>query len=203
MSKDIQELLPFYVNGTLDSDEKALVEQAIKNTPSLKDEIAFLEQLRGEVKNIEFGSSPGELGLKRLQKSLAEERLKNDPIVRAQRKISKEQNWGWRAAAIAACLLLILQTLITTMPHKPGDLSAAGGPAITRTNGDIISVTFAPNAREENIRNLLLSINASIVDGPSALGVYKLSVSKDPAVALEKLRAHSTLIESAAAEGTR
>jgi anti-sigma factor RsiW len=197
MSKDIQELLPFYVNGTLDDDEKDRVEQAIKDDPSLKDEIAYLEKLREEVKAQEIENSAGELGLKRLQKALAEERLKNDPIAQAKSKISNEQNWGWRVAAIAACLLLILQTAITMIPDQSGDLSAAGGPAITRTNGSIISVTFVPSAREENIRNLLLAIDANIVDGPSALGVYKISVSKDVAAALEKLRAHSTLIESA------
>ena len=196
MSKDIHELLPFYVNGSLDSDEKALVEKAIKDDLSLEKEIEFLESLRGEVKAQEFENSPGELGLKRLQKAIAEEKLKNDPIARARSKVTHEQNWGWRAAAIAACLLLMLQTVVTFNLGNRGDLTAAGGPQIVQTQGHLVDVTFAPDAQEKNIRNLLLAIDASIVDGPSALGVYKLSIPRDVETAVKKLKAHKNLIES-------
>ena len=203
MSKDIHELLPFYVNGSLDEEEKALVEKAIKNDPSLKSEIDFLEKLRIEVRARDFENSPGELGLKRLQKSLEEEKMKNDPIARAESKITREQNWGWRATAIAACLLLMLQTIVTFPMWKDSDLTAASGPQILYAEGRIVNVTFAPDAQEENIRNLLLAVEASIVDGPSALGVYKLSIHKNFAAAVEKLEAHKNLIESVDYDGQK
>ncbi|MBX2833394.1 MAG: hypothetical protein KTR28_00315 [Micavibrio sp.] len=196
MSKDIHELLPFYVNGSLEGKEKTLVEKAIQDNPSLEKEIKFLKQLRSEVQAQEFENSPGELGLKRLQKAIAEEKLKNDPIARAESKISREQNWGWRAAAIAACLLLMLQTIVTFPMLQNSDLTAASGPQIFHADGRVVNVTFAPDAQEENIRNLLLAVDASIVDGPSALGIYKLSIPKNLDATIEKLRAHKNLIES-------
>ncbi|MEM6781239.1 MAG: hypothetical protein AAF569_05200 [Pseudomonadota bacterium] len=202
MSQDVHELLPFYVNGSLEGEEKALVEKAIKDNPSLENEIKFLEKLRGKVQTQEFENSPGELGLKRLQKSIAEEKLKNDPIARAQSKITREQNWGWRAAAIAACLLLMLQTVVIFPIWQNADLTAAGGPAV-HAEGRIVNVTFAPDAQEENIRNLLLAIEASIVDGPSALGVYQLSIPKEFEAAIEKLEAHKNLIESVDYDGQK
>ncbi len=202
MTEDIQQLLPFYVNGSLEGDEKALVEAALKENPSLQGEVAFLEKLRDEVKAQDGERSPGEFGLKRLQKSMAEDRLKNDPIARAESKIPKEQNRLWKGVAAAACLMLLLQSAVI-FRSDPGDLTAAGGPAMTRTAGHIIDVTFAPTAREENIRALLLGVEAVIVDGPSALGVYRLSVPKDPEAALEKLRAHKNLVESAGLSGRR
>lgn len=196
MSKDIHELLPFYVTGSLDSAENALVEKALKDDPSLEQEIKFLEKLRGEIKAQEFENSPGELGLKRLQKAIAAEKLKNDPIARAKSKVTREQNWGWRAVAIAACLLLMVQTAMNFSVWQGGDLIAAGGPQITHAEGRIVNITLAPGAQEENIRTLLLAVDASIVDGPSALGVYKLSIPKDFAAAVEKLKAHKNLVES-------
>lgn len=200
MSKDVRELLPFYVNGTLGGAELKEVETAIKSDPSLKGDIDFLKALRDEVKNIESENSPGELGLKRLQKAIAAEKLQNDPIARAESKITKEQNWGWRVAAIAACLLLVFQTIVM-MPQQGDDLTAAGGKQVVFAEGRIVSVTFSPDAREENIRSLLLSVDANIVDGPSALGVYKLSIPRDFDAAVEKLRAHKTLIETVDYDG--
>lgn len=197
MSTDIQELLPFYVNGTLSVEEKALVEKALDDDPSLKTEIEFLEKLRDQVKGQEVEYSPGEMGLKRLQKSIAAEQLQSDPIALAQSKITKEQNWGWRAVAVAACLLLMLQSVLTFTMTPGTDLTAAGGKTIVQSSGYLIKVTFAPSAQEESIRNLLLSLDARIVDGPSALGAYVIAVQKDPAYALEKLRAHKNLIETA------
>lgn len=197
MTTPIQELLPFYVNATLEGEDKARIEQAIKDDPFLQDEIELLTKLRGEIQGQQFENSPGELGLKRLQKSIEAENLKNDPVARARSKITKEQNWHWRAAAIAACLLLMLQTIVTYSVWQSGDLSAAGGNQIMQVSGPILSVTFVPSAREDNIRRLLLTVEATIIDGPSALGVYKISVPKDAQAALDKLRAHKNLIETA------
>ena len=152
MSKNIMELLPFYVNGTLEGKERDKVEQAIIDDPSLKDELHYLEGLRREVKAYEIESSPGELGLKRLQKSLEEEKLKSDPIARARSKISGEQNRTWRMIAVAACVLLMIQTIIVA-PHwmQNGTLVAAGGQSEAE-----ISVTFAPDATESDILGLYL-----------------------------------------------
>lgn len=197
MTSDLQELLPFYVNGTLKGAERQSVEQALRDDPALQNELDYLKGLRAEVKAQDFGTPPGELGLKRLQRSIAAEKLKNDPIARARSKITREQNNWWKVAAIAACLLILLQAVFLFQPDYNPDLSAAGGPNISASTSYMIDVTFAPTAQEQNIRDLLLSLDAVIVDGPSALGVYTLSVPKEREAAIEKLRAHQSLIESA------
>ncbi|GJL86124.1 MAG: hypothetical protein DHS20C02_18990 [Micavibrio sp.] len=196
MSKDIMELLPFYVNGTLGGKEKDKVEQAIIDDPSLKDDLRYLEGLRREVKAYEIENSPGELGLKRLQKSLEEEKLKSDPIARARSRITSEQNRTWRMIAVAACVLLMIQTIIVA-PHwmQGGTLVAAGGQSEAE-----ISVTFAPDATESDIRGLLLGLNLNIVEGPSALGVYHLSTDDDIQQAVQALKSRDDLVESAQVE---
>lgn len=203
MSKEIEELLPFYVNGTLTDEEQRKVEDALAANPSIKDELDFLQKLRGEIKAQAVENSPGELGLKRLQKMITEERFHNNPMAHARSKITKEQNWRWRIIAVAACLLLVLQSVVMFSTPRSSDLVAAGGGQIISSKGRIVSVTFVPTAQEENIRKLLLSIDANIVDGPSALGVYKIAVSKDVEVAVSKLRAHKNLIESVDYDGRK
>ncbi|MEX0582396.1 MAG: hypothetical protein WD185_01890 [Sneathiella sp.] len=200
MNKEVERLLPFYVNGTLQGEEFERVEQAIKADPDLQKEVAFLARLRDEVKTPQAENSPGELGLKRLQNALRQGGRTSDAAASASNVVPL-RNWGWRATAIAACLLLVLQTLVMLPAGTDDDLTSAGSGSITIPTGNIISVTFQPDATEENIRNLLLSVGASIVAGPSALGVYKLSVPRDVDAVVTKLLLRRNLVETAQSDG--
>ncbi|WP_020591320.1 anti-sigma factor family protein [Kiloniella laminariae] len=197
--QDLEQLLPFYVNGSLSPEETNRVEQALAEDPALQEEIDFLKHLRDEVKDLELGNSPGEFGLRRLQKALKEEQKQRNSAETSSGTVVPLSIRGWRLAAIAACLLLLLQTAVTLpMWNRSGDdLIAAGGGTAAQLGGQIITVTFVPEASEENIRNLLLAVDASIVAGPSALGVYRLSVARDSEAVVEKLLAHRNLVETA------
>ena len=45
----LEELLPFYVNGTLDPEETRHLEAALAEDASLRAELAFVQALRGVV----------------------------------------------------------------------------------------------------------------------------------------------------------
>lgn len=191
-ARDITELLPFYVNGSLSADEKQRVEKELQSNADLRDDLAFFEKLRGEMQALPQENSPGELGLKRLQKSLAALQLEQDPIARAKSKIAREQNIGfWRMAAIAACLMLVIQTSMLFLPEKT-ELTAAGGPQMA-----VISATFKPQATEAQVRSLLVTLNVQIVSGPSALGVYQLTGGADVDATLKALQSHGDIVENA------
>lgn len=184
---DIETLLPFYVNGSLDEVETRRVEDAIKENPTLKDEVAFLQKLREGMKAEAETLSPGAFGLRRLQDSLRAE----DPLVRARSKISAEQNFRlWRAAAIAACLALVLQAAIMRTGPAP-TYTAAGG----HSAKGALSVTFVGTAAEADIRALLTAQGLRIVDGPSALGVYRVT-GDDLGKAVQDLSARRDIVET-------
>lgn len=194
MDKEIEELLPFYVNGTLNDAETARVEEKLAHDPDLQKELEFLRALHRNIKNTDIEqNAPGELGLKRLQKSIRDEAAQSNMRPSAARQPSSR----WRIAAIAACALLFLQTAVTLPMWKDNDiLTAASGTFSTVPAGQIVEITFVPTAREENIRALLLSIDATIIEGPSALGLYKLSIAKDIDGAVLKLKSRKNLIET-------
>ncbi len=191
-NEHIQHLLPFYVNGTLSEDKRLLVEEALKSDEILRTEASFLRILQAQIKQ-RVEPSPGEFGLKRLQRSLKEQQ-DNSVNTQANSHQPITHNY-WRVATIAACLILVVQTTINT--HTESDVYvAAGGESSTVYKGKIISITFSPNATEEKIRNLLLENGLSIVHGPSTLGVYQLSITSDAKAVIRRLEAESHLIES-------
>ncbi|MEH6633030.1 MAG: hypothetical protein V7776_19605 [Halopseudomonas aestusnigri] len=202
MTKNIEELLPFYVNGSLEGDELKAVKKAISEDKALQDECTFLQSLIDEVHNQGIENSPGEFGLKRLQRDLSKAKIGEAKAVPKNDNIVTFGTSRWRIAAIAACVVLLVQSVyVLPQWQNNDDLIAASGGNITQVRGPIISITFVPEAQEENIRELLLAVDARIVDGPSALGVYKLSVSKNPETVISKLLAHKNLVETVQREG--
>jgi len=190
---DIELLLPFYVNGSLDANEQQKVEQALENDLELQQELLYLQALRTQVQQQQRDNSPGELGLKRLQKTLAEQKANNTAM--QQTADSSFYANRWRLAAIAACLMLVVQTVVD---YNSGSniYSAAGGKTVIQHQGQLVSVTFAPDVTEQAMRQFLLETNVVIVDGPSALGIYRLSVTDNLDHVMTLFKARPDLIES-------
>ena len=194
--ENIEFLLPFYINGTLDAEENKRVEDALAIDENLREELVFLKGLQAQVQQ-QSVQPPGELGLKRLQKLLKQQQA-NDAVLPLKNAFSAKK-YGWQMVAMAACLVLVVQTVVMHSPDSD-EYMAAGGSVIVQHQGKIVSVTFAPNVTEQQIRRLLLETNASIVDGPSALGIYRLSVSNNIESTIHQFRTQTDLIESVQVE---
>lgn len=207
--RELDALLPYYVNGTLEGDELAAVEAYLARSETARAEAAYLQQLRQAVKAQPAVNAPGELGLKRLQRELSRERATANAGERASERAQSAQQaardgvsgW-WRPLAVAACLALVVLAgaLTFELSSGGGEPTLAGGPSTAQ-----LQVTFNPQASEGDIRALLQSIDASIADGPSALGVYRLRLGGTPsdatiADALRQLRQHGDIVESAERE---
>jgi len=100
--------------------------------------------------------------------------------------------------------VLVEQTLVigVLLHDRQQTLHTLGGSGLAR--GALLQVTFAPQAAEEQIRALLASVDARIVDGPGALGVYTLSVPPERAdAAMRALQAAQGVVASVAAAQPR
>ena len=176
MTRDeIEALLPFLANGTLDGDERAEVEAALARDADLRTELATLQSIRARMQDEEV-RGPGEFGLARLTREI--EREAQD------QRVARWQGRGLLQLAAALVLAVMVGGYFLSGDAPTGGYELAGdAPALT--------VTFAEDATEARIRAVLLDAGVVIVDGPSVLGFYGLAVlpDVDVATAEETLRA--------------
>lgn len=200
-----EELLPFAVNGTLSEAEKAEVEAAVAADERLAAELAFLRGLREEVRGREVANSPGEFGLARLRRSIAAEAPAEAAPAEAPSSVTPlrapRTNAWWKVAAVAASALLVVQTAVVILkpPAEEGyeTVTLAGGGPPQALAGTVITIAFRPDAPEGEVRALLLDAGVVIIDGPSAIGFYRVApIDADGADQAEELLRGSDLIET-------
>ncbi len=201
LSRDeIEALLVFLANDTLEGPERAAVEAAVAADPQLAAELEALKVLRHEMQ-AEDVVSPGEMGLARLMRDIDAEAARpmipeaglplaaND--VRAPRNV-------WKIAAVLLFGLVVAQTAYFGYDQGT-DFELAGGEPAAVGADHTIRVAFAGDATEADIRTLLLDLGLVIVDGPSAIGLYTLAAPDDASrgEALQALAARGDIVESA------
>ena len=164
--KEFEELLPWQVNDTLDAEESRQVEDYLAGNPDARADVEFMHAVRKTLKNQTL-HSPGELGLKRFQKQLAD----------AQKTTPAPKQW-WRPALAAAALVIVVQggLLVNMWQTETGTYAPLGDDT---PGGAVMQVEFNENATAAAIQETLTGIEATIVDGPGALGIYRLQLRSD------------------------
>jgi len=169
----VDALLPWYVNSTLNPEERELVTRHL-------DECA---QCRGEVE-----------WLRSLHEACAECAAKDGgsrlfEVLRRRQHPSRWMDRVWRVAAVVGLVAVAL--LGWRVWTADGDSAAYRtlGSQDAFTRGNVV-VVFDPTAREADMRGLLESVGARIVGGPTPTNGYVLAVpSATQGRAIEVLRA--------------
>lgn len=171
---DLRALLPWYLNGTLAADERERVEALLERSAAAREELAGLRQLAPALQQAEqqysnAHNAPDELGWARLQRSLQQE------------PTAARRDWWKPSLAAAAALVVALQLGILMRP-APTDTDwqlQSGGPQQVLSGGYRVQLRFVEHAQWQQVRGLLLEVDAVLVDGPSALGVVQVHVPAD------------------------
>ena len=204
-----QEMLPWFVNGTLDARDRAWMDGYLRSHPEAQAEVARTQRLRQRVRE-SLPEPAADVGLDRLLHRVREERAFAPRQVKSPGVFAQFSEWlsgflgGFRltpAMAMAAALVVVQAGVIGVLVSQQNDAGTEyseyrsySAPADATT----IRITFAPQATEQQIRELLWDVQASVVEGPTQFGDYLLSVQgKDPTAALAKLSA-SPAVEHAA-----
>lgn len=169
------ELLPWYLNGTLSGPELAAVEALLLRSAEAREELAVLRRLAAAVREQEQGYSgeqapPFELGWARLQRSLQQEA-----------PAPARRDWWKPGLAAAAALVVALQLGILMRPAQVDSdwQLQSGGQEQLLSGGYRVQLRFVEHAQWQQIRSLLLELDAVLVDGPTALGMVQVLVPAD------------------------
>lgn len=181
---EIEALLVFLANDTLEGPERAVVEAAVAEDPQLAGELEALKAMRGEMQAQTGMPSPGELGLARLMRDIDAETPSSN-VPEAANSPTAPSGF-WKIAAVVLFGLVVAQTAFFGY-DRGSNVRLAGGEEAAQTYEHTLRVSFVPDATEGQIRQVLLDQQLVIIDGPSALGLYTLgaldAAQKDSALA--------------------
>ena len=207
----VWEILPWYINGTLDSHEHGLVARHILSCQSCADEVARCRSIATAVRSAKEGAwSPSPDHFARLMERIDRASTPAAPErwrIRVREWLEKirchfqetPSLFRWALAAQTAAIVLLTAATLWQASIAPSSLyrtlsDAGSGPEAGRLHFQLV---FADDITEREIRTLLNSIGATIVAGPTPMAVYTVALAGDdrgePArtrATLEVLRAH-------------
>jgi len=183
-------LLPWYANGTLDEGERRAVDALLENSTEARAELAFTRQLAQQVQ-AEPPLQASDLGWQRLKRE-----LKAEPAAAASR-------WWRPGLAVAASLAAALQVAILVQPEETDPMQLLGqGSARSRVNHWLVQLEFREETSWQALSELLLELDARLVDGPSSIGLVRIAVPTgdrfdSPDQLLQHLEAQSAVVHAA------
>jgi hypothetical protein len=207
MKSRFDELLPFYVNGTLDADDRTWIERYLREHPLAANELNWLRSVQ-TMTQAEVAPASADVGLERAMQRIRAERAQAAPVA-ATSLVEQARHWLSRLLpqpmlkpALAGALAVIaLQTVvITAMVGEREETSPirTTPPVNVTEQGVFVKVNFRPDATEADIRMLLLDVQANIASGPGQLGDYYVRVPAWQADAVTAMLGASAIVEGVA-----
>jgi hypothetical protein len=198
----VQDLLPWFVMGTLDDEDRSLVDEHMRTCLICQREVQWHERLRAA-----HDEPVPAFDAERAFAALRARMNASSPVA-ARSSPSRERSWDWpwMKWALAAQFVLIIGLGITLALSRsePTTYHALGQPGGAQAGARLV-VVFAPQASEEEMRRILQQSGTRIVDGPTATDAYILAVAPENAEhALQALRAERSvhLVQALGAGGT-
>lgn len=171
-----EELLPWYANGSIGGEDGAFVEHYLAQHPEARTELDWYHSLAVRMQD-NVPSVPATIGLAKTMT-----RIRGDaPTLSA--RIGSFMNsifgsQGMRPAMAFGVILAVQVGFIFSLMQGKGD-DAAELRALRATavaEGPMLRINFTPEAKEADIRFLLLSVQGSLAGGPGQLGDYYVRV---------------------------
>jgi hypothetical protein len=208
MNEQIEQWIPWYVNGTLGAKERAAMDRYLATDAEARAEIALLGHAATALKS-SVERVPTDRGLDRALARIRAEKSPR-PAKRSAAKpaglLSALRTWfgtSWTQPAFALALVVIGTQSAFLMRDTPETMLMRGSsttPAPAATDiatKAFLRVNFKPTATEGEIRVLMAGGNANFADGPGENGEYTLSVAEKDAVKTLAMFTASNIVATA------
>jgi anti-sigma factor RsiW len=192
-----QELMPWFVNGTLDADEAALVTRHLAHCSRCQGDAAEQAELRAAAADHATGGSSVDRDWIQLR-----DRIAAPPrAVTSRSAASRSGSWKrwlpW-AVALQSAVLLALVVVLFGAPRDERYHALGAPAAIVEPNAVAV---FRNDATNRQIRDALRAAGARIVGGPTLTDAYLLRVESVNAETLARLRAQPGVLSVEALQG--
>ncbi|AMO22652.1 hypothetical protein GCM10027034_30950 [Ramlibacter solisilvae] len=188
MKERFEELLPWYVNGSLEAEDRAFVETYLEQHPESRSELEWYRSLQQRVQE-NAPAVPATIGLARTMRL-----IQGDRPTLGERIGAFFGNLGLRPSyAIAALAIVAVQggvivNLLGDVRENADEIRALR--AVRVEEGPMLKVNFTPEAKETDIRMLMVQVRGELAGGPGQLGDYYLRVpAGSEGAALAKVQA--------------
>lgn len=186
-------LLPWYLNGTLQEDERRHVDQHLSACAACRAELEELTQLNVQLHEVYVAQSEPSTGIQRAVRVLVQRETseKDAKPVTGSAWLDGLDAWfrslfipRWAPTLAVTLLVAQLGLLLWSLT-----LPALSDQAMTRGLGAPtvrLRVVFQETASERQIRVLVQGVHGRIVDGPALDGVYIMEVPAGDRAATQK-----------------
>jgi hypothetical protein len=188
MNERFDELLPWYANGSLGAEDRAWVDAYLEQHPEARSELDWYYSLQKRVQE-NAPTVPATIGLARAMRL-----IQGDRPTLAERVNAFFGNLGLRPSyAMAALAVVAVQggvilNLLGDVRENDEQIRALH--AIRVEEGPMLKINFAPDAKETDIRMLVVQVQGELAGGPGQLGDYYLRVpAGSEAAALARVQA--------------
>lgn len=181
MNERFSELLPWYVNGTLSAEDRAWVDRYLADHPEARAELEWFSSLQRRIHET-VPEVPATIGLAKVMKL-----VKADRPTFAERVSAFFGDFAMRPAMVAGLFAIVgLQSvfIFNQMHVSEDEVDIRALRARAVEEGPLLKVNFAPDAKEADIRFLLVSIQGTLTAGPGQLGDYYVRVPAGKEAAL-------------------
>jgi hypothetical protein len=202
MKSRFDELLPFYVNGSLSDADRAWVDAYLHEHPAALAELNWYRSLQTKLRE-DVPAVSSEVGMERALRRIRTEGPAPQSARRAAAPSLLERLRDWlstivpqpmlRPAFAGALAVVALQTavivqLVIERDDESSQLRAIQGSVVDK--GPYLKVNFKADAREADIRMLLVEVHGSLAAGPGQLGDYYVRIPEPQLAAVtDRLKA--------------
>ena len=186
---DLEALLPWHANGTLNRRDAERVEHALASDADLARRYRLVrEELAETIHLNETLGAPSARAMEKLFAAIDAEEARSprrrrsfDPARRISELLSgfAPRTLAW-SAAVAALAIVVQSAIIGTVLWK-GDVSTPGPKLASVSRGAFAVIRFAPQATAAEITNFLGAYKATVVEGPlrSGGGLYRIRLGEN------------------------
>ncbi len=192
--QEVWDLLPWYVNHSLNPAELDFVRRHIKTCITCRVEINQQQQLLKKIQQQDLLQQVSQVSFAQLKKRMNEQSklsvLAEQAKPSQEQKLFSQQFLGFvKYTALAASLLLLALPFMLNIPtddsELKGDYRTLANPAENEHKNNLVRIVFAEHIGKEQIKAILNGVSGHIIEGPSKNGIYYVQIGNRKTNSLE------------------